>query len=169
MQTKIITLNKSQIISLTKFGTLLAISVVAPLFNFQIITGPLVNAMLFLAVLFLPIEGALMLCLLPSLIALSVGTLPVALAPMVPFIMTSNAILVLTFTLVNKKSFLFGVIGASLLKFAFLLSTSYLVLGLITQKQIAQKVAQMMSYPQLITALSGGLLAWFTIKTFKRA
>ncbi|MDP2950864.1 MAG: iron hydrogenase, partial [bacterium] len=156
-------------ISLTKFGAFLAISVVAPLFDCLSITGTIVNAMLFLAVLFLPIEGALMLCLLPSLIALSVGTLPVALAPMVPFIMTSNAILVVIFAFLKEKSFLLGVIGASLLKFAFLFSTSYLVLGLITQKQIAQKVAQMMSYPQLITALVGGLLAWLTIKTFKRA
>jgi len=168
MQTKIIALKRSQIISLTKFGTLLAISVVAPLFHFQIITGPLVNAMLFLAVLFLPIEGALMLCLLPSLIALSVGTLPVALAPMIPFIITSNAILVITFTSLKKKNFIAAVIFASFLKFIFLLSTSYLVLGLITQKQIAQKVAQMMSYPQFITALAGGLLAWLIIKTFKK-
>ncbi|MCG2689881.1 hypothetical protein L6252_01195 [Candidatus Parcubacteria bacterium] len=168
MQTKIIALNKSQIISLTKFGALLAISVVAPLFHFQIITGPIVNAMLFLAVLFLPIEGALMLCLLPSLIALSVGALPVALAPMVPFIMTSNAILVMAFTSLKKKNFMAAVIFASFLKFIFLLLTSYLVLELITQKQIAQKVAQMMSYPQLITALTGGLLAFIILKCLKK-
>jgi len=165
---KILTLQKKYLVLTAQFAVLLAISVLAPLFHFQPITGPTVNAVLFLAVLLLDVEWALMLCLLPSLIALSVGTLPVALTPMVPFIMTSNAILVISFYLLKRKNFALGVITASVLKFLFLFSTSYIVVNLISAKPIAAKAATMMSWPQLITALTGGLLVYLFIKILKK-
>lgn len=98
MQIKVLALKTASSTKLAIFTTLLGASVLAPLFHFQPITGPIVNAMLFLGAVVLPIEYALMLCMLPSLVALSVGTLPVALAPMLPFIMFSNAILVVAFS-----------------------------------------------------------------------
>ena len=168
LKIKTITLNKNHIFSLTQFGALLAISVVAPLFHFQPITGPIVNAMLFLGAVFLPIEYALMLCMLPSLVALSVGALPVVLAPMLPFIMFSNAILVVVFAFLRKKNFIIAGITASLLKFAFLFSASFIILRLIVQKPIAQKAAQMMAWPQLITALAGGAIAFVILKCLKK-
>mgnify|MGYP001612116452 FL=1 len=110
-QTKIFVLNKS----LAIFAGLLFVSLVAPLFHFQPITGPIVNAMLFLGAVLLPIEYALMLCMLPSLAALSFGALPVVLAPMIPFIMFSNAILVVVFKEGTRRkelsSFLTGVLA----------------------------------------------------------
>ncbi|MEK7172534.1 MAG: ECF transporter S component [Patescibacteria group bacterium] len=141
-------------------------SIIAPLFHYQPITGPIVNACLFIATALLGVQAGIMLGLLPSLVALSVGTLPTPLAPMVPFIMTSNAIMVVAFSFFKQKNFSVGVVWASLLKFLFLFSTSYIVLHLIAQKPIAQKAATMMSWPQLTTALLGGLLAFAFLKVF---
>lgn len=182
MQTKIIALNKTQITSLIYFTALLGVSIVAPLFHFQPITGPIVNACLFIATAILGVQAGIMLGLLPSLVALSVGTLPTPLAPMVPFIMASNAIMVVAFAkatewLQGRKPlggfqtsfhFFTGVVWASVLKFLFLFSTSYIVIHLITQKPIAQKAATMMSWPQLITALFGGLLAFSFLRVYKK-
>ncbi len=160
-QIKILALNKTKITSLTYFTALLGISIIAPLFHFQPITGPIVNACLFIATALFGTQAGIMLGLLPSLIALSVGTLPAPLAPMIPFIMVSNTILVVVFSYFKQKNFFLGIISASILKFLFLFSTSYIVIHLIAQKPIAQKAASMMSWPQLATALLGGLIAYF--------
>ncbi len=182
---QIIALNKTKALSLVYFTTLLGISIVAPLFHFQSITGPIVNACLFIATALLGVQAGIMLCLLPSLVALSVGTLPTPIAPMVPFIMASNAIMVMTFAYFVEGTeflrpskelgsfqspfrFFTGIILASILKFLFLFSTSYIVIHLITQKTIAQKAAAMMSWPQLFTALLGGLLAFAFLRVYKR-
>ena len=172
MQIKILALNKTKIISLVYFTALLGVSIIAPLFHFQPITGPIVNSCLFVATALLGAQAGIMLGLLPSIVALSVGTLPIALAPMVPFIMASNAIMVVVFSKLKSTecltrckalgALLSAVIAASALKFLFLYSTSFVVLRLISQKPVAQKAAQMMSYPQLITALIGGIIAGMT-------
>ena len=164
---KLLILQKKYLVALTQFGALLAIAVLAPLLHFQPVTGPIINAVLFLAAVYLGAQWALMLCLLPSLIALSTGLLPTVLAPMVPFIMTGNAILVIAFAIIKQKSFFTAVILASLLKFLFLFSTSYIVVNLIAKQPIAEKAAAMMSWPQLITALAGGAIAYCIIRVFR--
>jgi len=171
-QIKTLIINKPIINFLTPFIVLLGVSVFAPFFHFQPISGPLVNACLFIGATLLDVQAGIMLGLLPSLIALSVGTLPAPLAPMIPFIMVSNALLVLTFSWVQNNikhisfgfKFAIGVLTASVLKYLFLFSSSYIVIHLIAQKPIAQKAAQMMSWPQLITAVCGGALAYGVLK-----
>jgi hypothetical protein len=87
---------------------------------------------------------------------------------MVPFIMISNALLVIIFGLFQKRNYWLAVISASLIKFIFLFSTSSVVIGLLIKKEIAAKVAAMMSWPQLFTALSGGIIAWLIIKAARK-
>lgn len=66
----------------------------------QPITGPLINMLLFLTAAMLGwIAGVILGCLTP-LAALIRGQLPAVLAPLVPFIATANAILVLVYFLV---------------------------------------------------------------------
>lgn len=166
IQIKTLALNKTKALSLVYFTSLLAVSIIAPLFHYQPITGPIVNACLFIATALLGVQAGIMLGLLPSLVALSVGTLPTPLAPMVPFIMASNAIMVVVFASVRHMSDTVGIIWASVLKFLFLFSTSFIVINLIAKKPIAQKAAAMMSWPQLTTALLGGLLAFAVLKVF---
>jgi len=162
-------LTRALIYKITLFFSLIGIATILPaLIHYQPITGPLVNATLFISALLLGTEAAIMIGLVPSLIALTSGLLPAVLAPMIPFIMVSNAILVLTFSLFQKKNYWLGIISASLIKFIFLFSTSSIVINLLLKKEVATKVAQIMSWPQLLTALAGGIIAWLILKISKK-
>jgi hypothetical protein len=159
---------KSLAADLIKFFLLTGIAVAAPLINQQMITGPLVNTVLFICVAILGLRWGLAIAMLPSIIALSVGLLPVVMAPMVPFIILGNFILVLVFHFFAGKNYWLGAISASLLKFVFLAGASALMAELFFKNQMGAKIAAMMSWPQLFTALAGGLLAYFFLKALKR-
>jgi hypothetical protein len=78
--------------------------------------------------------------------------------------MLSNAILVLTFSFLKEKNYWLAIGVSSFLKFIFLFSSSSLVINLLLKKELAQSVASMMSWPQLVTALLGGGLAWIILR-----
>lgn len=153
-------------VKLAYFAAAFAVAFLFPFFGNQFITGPIVNAVLFIATVLLGVEYAIFIGLFPSLVSLSVGLLPAVLAPVVPFIMISNALLVLVFNLFKDK-LIQGIIIASILKFLFLLSTTSLMTSLVIKKELASKIVMMMNWPQLLTALIGGLIAYSFLKIFK--
>jgi len=161
-------LEKDQLINLVYLGVLTAAAIFAPLLKFQAVSGSIVNAILFISVILLGLRGAVLVALIPSLAALSIGLLPAVLAPMVPFIMVGNIILVSAFDYLKNKGYWLAVFWASFLKFLFLFFTSSMVINLIIKKEIASQVAAMMSWPQLFTALAGGVIAYFFLKKFKK-
>jgi len=178
-------------LSLLKFTALVGVATLAPLLGNQSITGPIVNATLFIAVVTMGWRNAILIGLTPSLIALMAGTLPSVLAPMVPFIAVSNAMLIVVFGLFAKKpariatparhadashagwqsvaggNYWLGIASASFLKFVFLFGTSAILINLFNI-QLPKSIALMMSYPQLLTALAGGVIAYLFLKTIKR-
>ena len=164
---KTLSLTKKEIAKKTAiFSFFIGLVVLMPAFvHYQPITGTIINATLFIAVLVFAPEIAILIGLLPSIIALSGGLLPTPLAVIVPFIMISNTILVLTFHFLKKKNLFVGIIVASFLKFLFLFLTSSIVINFLIKKELANQVALMMSWPQLLTALSGGLIAYIFYKT----
>ena len=164
---QILTINREKIIALTQFAVLIGVATVAPLLGQQAITGPIVNATLFITTMFLGIRAGILVALVPSIIALSVGLLPVALAPMLPFIITGNIILVLSFDFLKKRNYWLRIITASVLKFIFLFATSSIVINLILKTEIANRVAVIMSWPQFLTAIAGGGIAYLGMKSFK--
>lgn len=169
IQAKILTIKKEMVYSLAQFGILLSVVILAPLFFQQAITGVIVNAALFVSVIILGARNAILIAIVPSLIALSVGLLPIALAPMIPFIMAGNIILILCFGLLREKNYWLGVVMASSLKFLFLFSVSYVVMNLfIQQGVVAKATATMMGLPQLLTALAGGVIAYLFLKSYKK-
>lgn len=167
-QTKILTINRKKVFTLTQFTALVVVATTVPLFNQQAITGLVVNATLFVSVALLGVQNAILVGLIPSLVALSTGLLPPVLAPMIPFIMVGNTILIMVFGYLKERNFWLGVITASVLKFLFLFSTSSIVINLLLKKEVATKVAMMMSWPQLLTALVGGLLAFVFLKGIRK-
>lgn len=152
--------NDSQLIQI---GILSASALIAPIFSNQLITGSIVNATLFIAASTLSPNAALLICLLPSLIALGVGTLPAPLAPLLPGIMLSNVLLATSFIAANKLNYWPRMIISSLIKFLFLFAFSSLFTNIVSSGLIV-----MMSWPQLITALMGGILAYGTLKFIKK-
>jgi len=167
-QAKILAIKGEKIFALTQFAVLVGVAVIAPLFRQQAVTGPIVNAALFASVVLLGVQSGILVALIPSLIALSVGLLPPVLAPMVPFIMVGNTILVITFNCLKEENYWLGVAAASVLKFIFLFATSSIMIDLLLKKEIASKIAIMMSWPQLLTALTGGLIAYIFLKGVKK-
>jgi len=55
-----------------------------------------------------------------------------------------------------------------LVKILFLWSTSTLVVNLVVKKELSATIAGMMSWPQLATALIGGLIAYIFLKSINK-
>jgi riboflavin transporter len=160
----------------TRLSVLLALTFVMQLSGFsQPITGTLVNFMLILTTQFLGIAGALILGTLTPLVALLIGQLPAILMIMIPFIILANWIIVIIFGVLSKKEIPFlktitglqnvrkivSVLMAAFCKFIFLVISVKGLLPVIFDYQINEKIVYMMMFPQLFTALAGGLLAVF--------
>lgn len=167
MLVKTIALPKEEAENLIKTLVFIGVVVIIPsLIHIQWITGPIVNAILFLAVILVGGRNALLIGLIPSIIALYFGLLPAPLAPLIPFIMISNAILVVLFDWL-KKNYWTAIIVAATVKFLFLHVSTSTIMDLILRKELAPKVAQILSWPQFYTALIGGFIAWIFIKFYK--
>lgn len=172
--TKEAILTKVNSASIARFLVLSAVVIIFPFYiHIQWITGPLVNAILILTLMSVGIRSALILCLIPSLIAMSSGLLPAILAPVVPFIMIANTILILTidwFYRCSKdkvKGYWYGLFVGAALKFFFLYASISFISKLLIKQELAIKVAQMMSWPQFATAVIGGLIAWMILRNIK--
>lgn len=152
--------NKKVLIKAGIFVVFLAISIVAPFIKIQLITGSIVNAVLFVSTLVLGIEAGILIGFLPSLVSVFSGLLPVALLPMIPYIILGNAISVLFFGVLRKRNFWMGITVASFLKFIFLFFSSSMLIDFFIHKPLPAQIVSMMAWPQLITALTGGLVAW---------
>jgi len=161
--------------AIAQFLGLAGVATILPFYiHIQWITGPIINAIFILILFLIGIRSALVVCLVPSLMALSSGLLPAVLAPVVPFIMIGNVIFILSIDWLynNIKSYEKGywtgvIIGASL-KFVFLFLSVSLISQLLIKQELATKVAQMMSWPQLATSIIGGMIAWVVLKWLKR-
>jgi len=133
----------------------MGIAVSAPLFlahtpNNQFIVGTIVNAVLFWTAYRVGLVNAVMIAAVPSLIAVFRGMLPPTAAVMIPFIIFGNISLIIAFTLIK----------GSLLKRVFLSSfvkTLAIFLPVWIGLNIAPMVKLMMSWPQFVTALAGGV------------
>lgn len=157
-----------------QLSAFVAIAVAAPYLGQQLITGSIVNALLFISISLLGIESAFFLCLMPSLISIYTGLLPLALAPMIPFIMTGNALMVLVFYKFGNPSapfrarnFWAGAVPAALIKFIFIWSVGTILANSVLHG-ISKAVMLMISWPQLATTLAGAAIAYLFLKTIKR-
>ncbi|MBE3598829.1 MAG: ECF transporter S component [Limnochordaceae bacterium] len=124
----------------------------------QLATGPVVNATLFLAAWTVgPLFGAAI-GLLTPVVALWRGILAAPLAPMVPFIAVGNGVLVVIAYYLRRVHLSVAIAVAAVAKFA-LLATA--VRALVS---VPAPIAVAMQWPQLYTAILGGLLAWLVWK-----
>lgn len=127
----------------------------------QIITGSLVNMTLIMTTFLLGPSVAVLLALMPSSLAFLSGLLPAPLVPLIPFIITSNIILIKTYSYFGKKKFINSIFVASFLKFIFLFGSGYLLSSfLFTEQEVASIISSMFGLTQLVTAIVGGFLAF---------
>lgn len=162
---------------LAQFLTLSFVATFLPFFiHQQIITGPIVNAVLILALFLTGLRSALLISCLPSSIALVGGLLPIALAPTIPFIIISNLLFVLVINFVSnkakddgitKKNYFFGTLTAAGLKFVFLLLSVNIIATFFISGNLIVTVGRMMGVMQLLTAIIGTGLAYPIVKFFQ--
>ncbi len=139
---------------ITRTGILLAVALVVQMGGFpQPITGPLINTILYLAALLVGSWSGIIIGVCTPVIAFMRGILPPPLGPMIPFIALGNGVLVVVFSLLKGKNKILGIILASLVKYAILATTVKFIVD------VPDKIAQIMSLPQLFTALIGGGVA----------
>ncbi len=141
----------------------------------QWITGPLVNALLLLTVTWAGLSEAILVGMLTPLGAAVRGVLPLPLLVMTPFIALANALFVSTYAALQRRALQrqgkhpgVALVAAAGAKFALLtLCVSLLVArpphlligGNAQVVALPETIINMMRWPQLATALAGGLLA----------
>ena len=145
-------------------AALVGAAVMAPLLHSQLVTGAIVNAALFGAVILVGFRAAAVVALAPSLIALAAGTLPAAMAAMVPFVMASNIALAGVFSILRKTNYLVAAAEAGLVKFGFLVVLANVILSATTHGNVAVVLASAMGWAQLITVVFGALLAYMVFE-----
>ncbi len=139
----------------------------------QFFVGPMVNAMLLLAVYFSGVKWAILVGLLTPVLAFFSNVLALPMAPFIPFIALGNLLYVIIFSLIkNRKNLdILGVLIASFVKFLFLYFSATQLIELFAlgiPQPVKEKLAIAMGIPQLITALIGGGIAIGLYKMLKR-
>lgn len=140
--------------SLTRAAMLLALLLAVQSLRLgQGFTGPIVNALLYLATVYVGVTSAAFIGAVSPWAALTVGILRAPLAPAVPFIMLGNAALVTVFGLLRDTNAYLGVATASVVKFAIIAGAVRFVIA------VPPPLAVALGVPQLLTALGGGAIA----------
>jgi len=157
---------------------LVALGIVIPQLGLpQAVTGPLVNALLLIAVETAGVGAAVLVGLITPLNALAGGVLPLPLMVMIPFIGIANAILSTFYGALGGRNRALALIGAAVLKFAWLYGvTTWLIArpvqvvvgGAPQAVKLPATLVSMMQWPQLATALAGGLIAWAVLYGLER-
>lgn len=158
--------------SLYRVAFLTGIVLVSPLFLSQPITGTFVNMTLVLAALLFGLrKEALLVAVVPSLVALVRGQLPAPFLPIVPFIMAGNIVLVSVFDLSFRRfgNFALSAVAGSVLKAAFLAGVGYAFSATVfAGTPLAGKVVAMFGWMQLLTAFAGSALAYPVSRLFRK-
>ena len=158
----------------SSFGCVVAVLGIVALGLPQLITGTVVNAMLFTIAEYVGMEYAVTLGIFTPLCAMASGVLPLPLLALAPVIALSNAMLVVSYGLLKRFN-VFGMIVPAIIKFSFLCTVTFLLVKYPLQVSVSgtaqtlilpQIIVAMFRWPQLITALSGGLI--FYIYRFVR-
>lgn len=162
---------------LTRLVLLIALTLTIEMLGLpQPVTGPLVNAMLFLTTMILGAPAGVTLGTITPLVAALRGQLPPPLVPFVPFIICGNILLVLVYfafkRTIKKRSKLghwSGVTAAALVKFIWLATSANMLLPLLAGRNLPSRIVTMMTLPQFLTAFAGGILAYFFYTFLVRA
>jgi hypothetical protein len=143
-------------------------------FHVQLVTGPIINAMLILAAVILGLRWALILSVIPSIMALAGGLLLPFMAPVVPFIIISNMIMVACVDYFYRRDasanngYWKGLMVGSIAKSFFLMVMGFAVLQYFRNPQAVKLAVSAFGLVQFMTALAGGCLAFGFLKFIKK-
>ncbi len=169
--TKTLAFQESGTMNLYRFAFLSVLVLASPLVFSQPITGSFVNAALFLSAVFFGFrKESFAIAIVPSLVAISTGQLPMVFAPLVPFIMAGNLLLVFLADRGFRKgsSSVVIAVSAAFAKAALLFVVGgTLSLTLFRGTQLAGTVFTMFGWLQLATALVGATIAFSIVRILR--
>lgn len=170
---------------LAQTAILLALCIVSQFFkNLSVyLTGPIINAVLIIAVLSAGLASGLFIAVITPITAYLIAPSPIitAIPPVMVMIMLGNCILVLSVWLFNTKfkfsgKLIAGLLSGSVLKAAFMTVFISKILFSVYKSALPEKLLAkgqiMFSTTQLITALIGSLIAfsvWIPLKQYLKA
>jgi riboflavin transporter FmnP len=142
----------------------------------QYIVGSLVNLALIVAAIIIDAKGGLVVAVLTPVVAFFQGHIPQAMPLMILFVALGNAVIVVAYALLYKESFISRIIAlvvGAVAKFVVLyILVVKLALPLIypgVPDQVRAAMSVNFSWPQLITAAIGGVIALLVIPLLQRA
>jgi len=166
---------------ITRTAVMLALTVlfqslrlIIPALGNQFIVGSLVNLALIVAAMTIDIKGGLVIAVLAPVIAFMQGQLPLFL--MIIFVAAGNAVIVIAYALLYRESFMSKIIAlvvGAVAKFITLyvlvvvIGIPWLFSGIGEKAKTALSIN--FSWPQLVTAAIGGVLALLVIPLLRRA
>jgi hypothetical protein len=142
--------------------------------HLQLVTGPLINAMLILAAVILGLRWAIILSIFPSIMAMAGGLLLPVMLPVVPYIIMSNMIMVALVDYYFKSDknanngYWKGVLSGALAKSFFLMMASASVLTFMNNPQAIKLAVSAFGIVQFLTALAGACIAFVFLKYIKK-
>jgi len=152
---------------ITRTAMLLAIAIAFQIFGKFIpynnyVVGPVVNAVLIVATAISGIWSGTAISIIAPLVSAFTNKAPIA--PLVlgfsPFIILGNFVLVLAYHLFRKKNRVLGIGIGAVVKFAVLYTAISIFTSVVQmQPKVAVTLTGLFSWPQLITALAGGVIA----------
>ncbi len=159
-------MNRDRIRMITRTAVLLAVVVVVQIAgrslpNNNFIVGPLVNMCLLVATMTAGVYGGAAIAILSPFTSLINNNAPIAsvLLPFAPVIAIANLVFVLVFFYLYDKNKYVGLGAAAVLKFGVLFLGIRIFLQIFNFPKFTEKLFQLFSWPQLVTALIGGLVA----------
>ncbi|MGE4282520.1 MAG: ECF transporter S component [Clostridia bacterium] len=132
----------------------------------QFIIGSLVNATLIIAAATVNLYAGLLIAVATPVVAFLQNQLP--LPVLIPIVVLGNAAIIITYYLLRKSNQFAAVVAGALAKYAFFVVAFQASLRLFNIK-IPAKIVASFSWPQLVTALIGGIVAVIILKTLKNA
>lgn len=178
-------MQNNKIIYITQTAVMLALLIGAQFITRsfgQFVTGSMVNLILLVSVFLIGIYGGVTIAILSPFLAFLAGIGP-AFVQIIPFIAIANTLFVVTAWIISKNFITklsvkdhvissIGLIAASVVKFLFLwIGLVMIALPLIPgiKEKQAAAIGASFSWPQLVTALIGSILAIILVPHLKKA
>jgi hypothetical protein len=139
-----------------------------------ILIGPLITTLIFLTTYISGLSLGILIGILIPVLGILVGVVSGPFIPFVPIMILGNVILVIAFGILmyRGRTFLYtGIALSSFLRYLFMtFSSKYLVniFNLNLPQKILQQVLMLLSTPQLINALIGGIIAIIIIEIINK-
>jgi hypothetical protein len=137
--------------------------------NNNFIVGPLVNACLLVSTAIAGVWSGIIISVATPFTSLINNHAPVAAAllPFAPFVAAGNMVYVLSYYLMRRKNAAVGIAAGAVLKFAFLYAAINIFLQVFSFPKFAKVLTVLFGWPQLLTAILGGVIALAVIKALK--